>query len=351
MTTGKDFSSDNAAAAHPAVMAALARANEGTALGYGGDDLTAKLKDRFSELFGRKVWTFPMLTGTAANAVALATLAPAFGAIFCHEEAHILVDECGATEMMSGGARLVALPGEGGRIDGAALEATAARTPKTVMHNIQPAALSLTQATECGTVYSPADVKRLTGVARKLGLKVHMDGARFANAVVSAGVSPAALSVDAGVDVLCFGGTKNGALAAEAMIFFDEALAETAIYRQKRAGQVASKMRFVSAQLLALLDQDLWLQTARGANACAKALGLGAAELGAQPRYPVEINEVFLTLPHAAAGRLRADGFKFQSWGPELARGVGLYRFVASFATERQDVDGLLRALKGALAG
>ncbi len=342
MTTGKDFTSDNASPAHPSVLAAIARANEGTASAYGDDPLTERLKDRFSELFGRKVWTFPMFTGTAANAVALAALTPSYGAVFCHEDAHILVDECGATELMSGGAKLVPIAGTAARIDAAGLEAAALRLPKGVMHNNQPAALSLTQGTERGTIYAPADLARLTLSARKLGLKVHMDGARFANAVASAGVSPAALSVEAGVDVLCFGGTKNGALAAEAMIFFDEALAETAIYRQKRAGQVGSKMRFVSAQLLALIEGGLWLETARSANACAARLGKGAAELGAAPVFPVEINEVFLPLAVAPADRLRAEGFRFQHWG-EAPGGAGLYRFVASFLTEAGDVESLLR--------
>jgi threonine aldolase len=311
MTTGKDFSSDNAAPAHKAVLAALAKANEGTSPAYGDDPWTAKLKERMCELFGRKVWTFPVLTGTAANAIALATLTPAYGAIFCHEGAHIHVDECGATEMMSGGAKLVPVPGEAGRISLAALELIAARMPKGVMHHNQPAALSLTQGTESGTVYHPEQAAALCMFAHALGLKVHMDGARFANAVVSLGASPAALSVEAGIDVLCFGATKNGALAAEAMIFFDQALAERAIYFQKRAGQVTSKMRFVSAQLLAMLENDLWLDNARHANEMAWRLAEGMAGLGLTPRYPVEINEVFLALPRAAADALRMEGFQF----------------------------------------
>jgi threonine aldolase len=349
MATGKDFSSDNAAAAHPHVLAALARANDGTAAAYGEDNLTTQLKERFSELFGRSVFVFPMFTGTAANAVALSVLTPPYGAVFCHAEAHIHVDECGATEMMCGGAKLVPLAGEAGRIAPAAFEAAVARLPKGVMHNPQPAALSLTQATECGTVYSIEQLMKLTTRARAHGLKVHMDGARFANAVASLGVAPAALSVDAGIDVLCFGATKNGALAAEAIVFFDEKLAETTIYRQKRAGQTGSKMRFVSAQLLALIDKGLWLETARTANAMARALSEGAIELGIAPHYPVEINEVFLTLERASADRLRSEGFQFLVWGPEPAAGLGLYRFVSSFMTERADVDALLLALRAAL--
>jgi threonine aldolase len=346
MATGKDFFSDNAAPAHPLVMAALAKANEGTASPYGDDPWTAELKERMCELFGRRVWTFPLLTGTAANAIALATLTPPYGAVFCHENAHIHVDECGASEMMSGGAKLVPVPGEAGRISLTALERVAARMPRGVMHHNQPAALSLTQGTEYGTVYHPSQIAALSAFAHALGLKVHMDGARFANAVVGLSASPAALSVEAGIDVLCFGATKNGALAAEAMIFFDEALAERAIYFQKRAGQAASKMRFVSAQLLAMLDNELWLENARIANQMAWRLAEGAAALGHALRYPVEINEVFLSLPRSAAEGLRMEGFQFQTSGPEPASGAGLYRFVASFATEPADIDRLLRALK-----
>ncbi len=344
MSTGKDFGSDNAAPAHPAVLAALAKANDSNATSYGDDPWTARLRERMSELFGRKVWTFPTLTGTGANSIALATMTPPYGAIFCHEEAHILVDECGAVEMVSGGARLVPVAGEAGRISLASLEHAVARFPRGVMHNLQPAALSLTQGTECGTLYRPGEIAALAGFARASGLKVHMDGARFANAVASTGASPAALSVEAGVDVLCFGATKNGAMAAEAMVFFDEALADRAIYFQKRGGQVASKMRYVSAQLLAMFENDLWLENARTANARAFELSEGAIELGLTPRYPAEINEVFLPLSASQANRLRAEDFRFLSWGD----GGGLGRFVTSYATEKKDVDALLVALKAA---
>lgn len=349
MSTGRDFASDNCAPAHPNVMAALVRASEGNVPSYGEDPLTAALRERFEDLFGRKVWVFPMFTGTAANAVALANITPPYGSVFCHEEAHIHVDECGATELMSGGAKLVTLPGDAGRISLAALERAVARWPKGVMDHVQASALSLTQGTECGAIYHPAQLAALTQFARTQGLKVHMDGARFANAVAASGYTAAELSVEAGVDVLCFGGTKNGALAAEAMIFFDEGLAETTIFRQKRAGQVASKMRFISAQLLALLADDLWLKTAQHANYMAFALSEGVAELGLTSRYPVEINEVFLELQPAAAAALRAEGFRFLTWGAEPETGPALYRFVTSFATERADVESLLRALRTAV--
>jgi len=348
MATGKDFSSDTAAPAHPRILEALIAANEGNAPSYGDDRWTARLKECMSELFGREVWTFPVLTGTAANAIALATITPPYGAVLCHEAAHILVDECGGAELLSGGARLYPLAGAGGRIDPAPVEALCARLVANGFHNHQPAALSLTQGTESGTIYAIEDLKRLIAPARARGMRIHMDGARLANAVARLGCSPAATTADAGVDVLSFGATKNGATGAEAVVFFNGALAERAIFLQKRAGHVPSKMRFLSAQLLAMLDAGLWLESARAANDMARRLADGLAEIGLAPHWSVEINEVFLTLSRGAAGRLRAAGFQFLSWGPEGETGVGLYRFVTSYATEARDVDQLLGALRSA---
>lgn len=347
MNSAKDFSSDNAASAHPKVLAALAAANEGNVSSYGDDPWTARLKEHMSELFGREVWVFPVLTGTAANTIALSAITPPYGAIFCHEAAHILVDECGGTELLSGGARLMPLPGEEGRINPAALEAAIARLEANGFHNHRPAALSLTQATECGTVYPIAEVKRLAAVAHARGLRVHMDGARIANAVARLECAPAQATIEAGVDALSFGATKNGAVGAEAVVFFDGEPAGRAIFLQKRIGHVPSKMRFISAQLLAMLEGGLWLENARRANAMAARLAAGLPGIGLAPRWPVEINEVFVALPRAAADRLRADGFRFLTWGAEPKPGeMGLYRFVTSFATELQGVDGLLAALE-----
>lgn len=349
MTTGRDFSSDNAAPAHPKVLEALAAANAGNAPSYGDDPWTARLKERMSELFGRPVWTFPVLTGTAANTIALASMTPPCGAILCHEAAHILVDECGGTELLSGGARLIPLPGEAGRIDPAALEAACAKLEANGFHNHQPAALSLTQATESGTVYPISDIKRLTGIAHARSMQVHMDGARLANAIVRLGCSPAAATIDAGVDALSFGATKNGAAGAEAIVFFDGDLAERAIFLQKRVGHVPSKMRFISAQILAILEGGLWLENARTANAMAARLAAGLRDMGLAPRWPIEINEVFIVLARASADRLRAEGFQFLTWGGEPKPGEkGLHRFVMSFATEADDVDRLLAALASA---
>jgi len=349
LSTGKDFSSDNASGAAPEVLAALGRANGATAAAYGDDPCTAQLTERLSDLFEHELAVFPMFTGTAANALALSCLAPPFGAIFCHESAHIYTSECGAPEFYTGGAKLIGLPGAAARIDPAALSAGLAELGKGVTHHFQPAALSLTQATECGTLYSIEAIRRLTDIAHRADLKVHMDGARFANALAASGQTPAEASWKAGVDVLSLGLTKNGALAAEAVIFFDPTLAEDARFRQKRAGQVASKMRFVSAQLLAMVQDGQWLELAAHANQMGRRLGEGAAKLGIALAFPVDINEAFLELDRTVADRLRAQGFLFHPWTAEPKEGSCRYRFVTSFATEPDDVDGLVSTLARAL--
>jgi len=345
VTTGKDFTSDNASGAAPAILEALARANSGTALAYGDDPHTAQLTERLSEIFEHDVAVFPMFTGTAANALALSCVVPPFGAIFCHRRAHIYTSECGAPEFYTDGAKLIGLDGEGARIDPSELESAIAALGKGVTHHFQPAALSLTQATECGTLYTAASIRALSTIAHDNGLKVHMDGARFANAIAAQGVKPADITWKAGVDVLSLGVTKNGALAAEAVVFFDQSLADQARFRQKRAGQVASKMRFVSAQLLAMFKDGLWLDLAAHANAMAHRLGQAAASSGIALAFSAEINEVFLKLDRGAADRLRADGFAFHSWDPEPREGACTYRFGTSFATETADVDQLKMAL------
>ena len=254
MGTGKDFTSDNAAGAAPAVIEAMSRANSGTALAYGDDPYTAELQIKLAEIFEHDVTVLPMFTGTAANALSLSCLAPPFGAIFCHSGAHIFTSECGAPEFYTGGAKLIPIDGDEGRIDPSAFEKALAELGQGVMHHFQPAALSLTHATESGTLYDAAQIAELAAIARRAGMRVHMDGARLSNALASQGASPGDVTWKAGVDVLSFGLTKNGGIAAEAVVFFDEALASEARFRQKRAGQVASKMRFVSVQLLALLE-------------------------------------------------------------------------------------------------
>src|SRR6185312_1799022 len=246
---------------------------------------------------------FPVATGTAANALALAALTPPWGAIYCHEAAHIQSDECGAPEFFAAGAKLLPLAGEDAKLMPATVEA--ALLERGVVHHVQPSALSISQATEAGTLYRPAEIAALGALARRHGLALHMDGARFANAVAALGCAPADLTWRAGVDALSFGATKNGALAAEAVIFFDPAKAADLAYRRKRAGHLFSKMRFLSAQLDAYLADGLWLRNARHANAMAARLGQGLARLpGARLVHPVEANEVFVELAEASIAAL-----------------------------------------------
>lgn len=331
------FKSDNTAPAAPEVMAALAEANRGYARGYGDDAWTARAEQRFAQVFGREVRVFLVGTGTAANALALATLVPPYGSVFCHEQAHIVRDECGAPEFMTGGARLQLLPGAGAKLTPDALLRGIADNP-TAVHTVQPRAVSVSQATELGTVYTPDELRALSATARSHGLLLHMDGARFANAVASLGCSPAEAS--AGVDVLSFGATKNGALAAEAVVFFDRDRAADFEFRRKRAGHLFSKMRYVAAQWLAYLDDGLWLRLAARANAHARRIGEAA---GALRLERVEANEIFVRPGAAGIASLRSQGFEFYDWGAE---GSGEARFVVSWDQADEDVDALCTALR-----
>lgn len=332
------FKSDNTAPVAAEILAAISAANQGFARSYGDDEWTAQLRRRFNELFEREVQVFPVATGTAANTLALATIVPPYGAILTHEEGHIVRDECGAPEFMTGGARLMLLQGPGAKLTPRAVEAALAANPTSV-HTVQPRALSVTQATELGTVYTPAEIAALGELARSRGLRLHMDGARFANAVASLGCSPAEITWRAGVDVLSFGATKNGALTAEAVVFFDAELAADFEFRRKRAGHLLSKMRFVSAQLLAYVQDDLWLRLARRANQLAARLGVAA---GTALLHPVEANEVFLHIGESGAARLRELGFEFYDWGAE---GSGEARLVVSWNQPDEDVEALCSAL------
>jgi len=265
-----NFRSDNVTGVAPEILAALAAANAGSAAAYGEDAVTKRLAQRFAALFEHAVEVFPVATGTAANALALATLVPSWGVIYCHEAAHIQVDECGAPEFFAGGAKLLPLAGDDAKLRPEVVER--AIGGQGVVHHAQPAAISISEATEAGTLYRPEEIAALGALARRHGLALHMDGARFANAVAALGCSPAELSWRAGVDALSFGATKNGALAAEAVIFFDPAKVKGFAYRRKRGGHLLSKMRFLSAQLEAYLADDLWLANARHANAMAARL-------------------------------------------------------------------------------
>lgn len=311
------FFSDNAAPVHPKVMEAVIAANhQDTA--YDGDALSQKLDAAFSELFETQVKALWVASGTAANCIALAQFAPAHRAILCHEEAHIEVDECGAPALFSGGAKLMLLPGEGAKIDAGALEARLAGIRNDV-HQVQPAAISITNASEYGLVWRADEVAAIGDIARTHNLKLHMDGARFANAVASpasGGASPADLTWRAGVDALSFGCIKNGGMNAEAILFFGED-AGFAPELRKRSGHLQSKGRFLAAQLLAMIAGDLWRDNARTANASA---ALIAAAAGDRLLYPVEANEIFLRLTAEEATRLRAQGFDFYDWGDGAAR-------------------------------
>jgi threonine aldolase len=328
-----DFRSDNTHGASPEILEALARASRGTTTSYGEDPITLRVRDRCREIFETDCDVLPVLTGTAGNALAVASMTPQWGAVFCHVEAHIHRDEMGAPEFFTGGAKLIPIEGANGRI-GADDVARAIGGDMAIV----PACVSLTQATEAGTVYSVEEIAALASIAHANKCRVHMDGARFANAVVATGASPAELTWRAGVDVLVFGGTKNGALAAEMLVIFDRTLTAELELRRHRAGHRLSKMRFVSAQLDAYLADDLWLRNARHSNAMAQLL---AKNLAAEIVRPVETNAVFARFAPEVAARLREQGALFYDWPPF---GAGVVRLVTAFDTTEEEIDAFVRA-------
>ena len=338
------FASDNWAGAAPEIIEALARANEGPAPAYGGDGLTERVEARFSELFERDCAVYFVATGGAANGLALSVMAPPYGMILCHEESHIQMDECAGPEFFTGGAKLLPVRGHAGKLTPKAVKTALAGFPERAPHGAPAAVLSLTQGTECGTVYSVQELTALCAAAREAGLCVHMDGARFANAVAASGASPAELSWKAGVDVLCFGGTKNGCFAAEAVVFFDRAQANDFEFRRKRAGHLWSKMRFIAAQFDAYLDNGLWLDLASRANAAARRLSEGLAAIdGVDVSYPTQINEVFAVFPDGVAEALREGGAAFYPWVTPGDPAAGrMNRLIASFRTTEREVDDFL---------
>jgi threonine aldolase len=341
----RNFASDNTAGAAPEILEAVAAAARGRAMPYGNDDWTRRASQRISEIFERDCAVFPVATGTAANTLGLSLLTPPWGSVYCHQHAHIILDESSAPELFTGGARLIGLAGEAGKVSATALEAALAGSGKGDVHHVQPAALSLTQLTEWGSAYSLEELGALTEVARRHGLKVHMDGARFANALVGLNCSPAEMTWKAGVDVLSFGATKNGCLAAEAVVVFDPALAESLPFRRKRAAQLFSKMRIVSAQLEAYLQDGLWLRLARRANDMAGLLAEGLESLaGVELVAPVHGNELFVRLPAKMAGGLKAAGFLFYPW---TFGGEGVYRLVTAFDSEREEVEAFIACARG----
>ncbi|MDH3596902.1 MAG: low specificity L-threonine aldolase [Rhodospirillales bacterium] len=341
-----NFCSDNTAGASPQILEALARAAAGKVMPYGNDDLTRRVEARLREVFETDCAVFPVATGTAANVLGLSVMTPPYGAVYCHKDSHINVDECGAPEFFTGGAKLVTLDGAHGKLTPEILAGAIGGVGD--VHHVQPAAISLTQASEAGTLYTPEEIAAIGDLARQHGLGLQMDGARFANALVALGCSPAEITWRAGVDALAFGATKNGALAAEAVVLFKPELARTFAYRRKRGGHLFSKMRFLSAQLDAYLADDLWLANARHANARAARLAEGLADLpGARLLHPVEANEIFAVLPGPVIEGLLAEGFQFYRWGPEAESGAeSAVRLVTAFDTASEDVDAFLAAAR-----
>lgn len=341
------FASDNTAGICPEALAALTAANAGRAASYGNDALTAQAKARLREVFATDCEVFFVFNGTAANAVALSALVRSYQSVLCHEVSHLNVDECGAPEFFTGGAKLQPLPGAGAKLLPADVEAAMHRGHD--VHYARPAALSLTQSTELGTVYTLDEIQALTATARRHGLAVHMDGARFANAAATfatRGLQPADFTWRAGVDVLSFGGTKNGMLTTEAIVFFNRDLARDFAYRVKQSGQLASKMRFAAAQWIGVLRDGAWLRHAAHANAMAQKLAAGLRTLpGARLLFPVEANGVFVELPPAAAARLTALGWHFYAFvGPHG------YRLMCSWDTQPAEVDAFLADARAACA-
>ena len=334
-----EFRSDNVGGAAPEILEALVAANEGTASPYGDDDYTRRMNERFSATFERPVSVFPVATGTGANSIALAALSNAFGAIYCHETAHINVYECGAPEFFTG-AKLVGLPGSDYRLDAITLDEALMLAGRGNPTRVQPFALNITQPSDFGTLYSLDEVAALSSVAHRHGLRVHMDGARFANAIAALGCSPADLTWRRGVDVLSLGTTKNGAINAEAVVVFDKALADEIPFRMKRGGQVLSKARFVSAQLDRYFADDRWLDRARRANALTSELAARLQEIpGVTVVAPVQVNMIFLRMPDAAVAALDRGPFRFYKLGRDV-------RLVCRHDQEAEGIDALLRCIR-----
>jgi threonine aldolase len=339
-----EFASDNTAAICPEAFAALERANSGETASYGDDHWTRRLCEQVREIFEADCEVFLVFNGTAANSLSLAQLCQSFHSIVCHEAAHIQTDECGAPEFFTKGSKLLAIAGANGKLDLRAVEATLAQQRE--LHSHKPRALSVTQATELGTLYTIEELRALTEFARSKSLRVHMDGARFANAIAALSCTPKEITWQLGVDVLSFGGTKNGVAAGELVVFFDKKLATEFDYRAKQAGQLASKMRFLSAPWSALLQNDLWLRNARHANAAAKTL---AQELSALPgirlAFPCEASAVFLHLPESLVRQLHARGWHFYKFlEPDI------YRLMCSWSVTDAAIGDFIAEVKSLLS-
>lgn len=335
------FASDNTAGICPEAWAAFAEANAGYAASYGDDDYTARATNLFREVFETDCDVYFVFNGTAANSLALASMCQSYHSVIAHEAAHIEVDECGAPQFFSNGVKLLTVPGENGKLDLAAIASTITR--RSDIHYPKPKVVSLTLPTEFGTLYTLQELAAIAGLAKSSGLKVHVDGARFANAVAASGATPAELTWKAGVDVLCCGGTKIGMAAGEAVVFFDRAASAEFDYRCKQAGQLASKMRFLAAPWAAMLKDGAWTRRAMHANACATRLAEKIRGIeGVQLKYPVEANAVFAELPEAMHSKLTALGWRYYNF---IGGGA---RFMCSWATSEADVDELAADISAA---
>lgn len=347
-----NFASDNWAGASEPVMAALSRHNNGPAPAYGADPLTKSVTNRFSDIFEREVAVFFVGTGSAANALALSAYAKPGAAYFCHPDAHIQVDECGCPEFFTGGGKLVPVPGPNGKITPAGLERALEGFPDGVVHHGQVAGVSITQASECGTVYTLAEIEAISAVAKQRAMGLHMDGARFANALASLKASPADMTWRAGVDVLSFGATKNGCWCAEAVVIFDPERARGFEYFRKRAGHLFSKSRFIAAQFDGYLADGHWMANATHANRMAQRLVGGIEAAGGRTAWPVQANEIFPILKKTAVAKLEKAGAKFYEWpARDLPADLGpgedesCLRLVTSFATTEEEVEAFLGVL------
>jgi threonine aldolase len=334
------FASDNVAGACPEVLEALLKANEGDSAPYGNDDYSKSLQKKFSEIFEKEVIVYPIASGTAANALALATMTPVFGNIYCHKLAHINTDECGAPEFYTGGAKLIPLVGVDGKITSGELEQNISGVG--IVHHTQPSSVSITQVCETGEVYELDEIKEITKVAHNHNLNMHMDGARFANALVSLNCTPAEMTWKSGIDVLSFGATKNGCIAAEAIIFFKSELVGNLSFLMKRAGHLLSKMRFVSAQLEAYISNNVWLDNAKNANEMGKKLSEGLIKHNSiKLAYPTQANEVFAKFPREVIEHLNSEGYKMNE--DELDGQAA--RLVAAWNTKISDVESFLETV------
>ncbi len=341
-----NFCSDNTTGAADEILAAIAAANDGAVMPYGNDDLTRRAEAAIAEVFETEADVFLLASGTAANALCLSVMVPPFGAVYCHAQSHIQIDECGAPEFYTGGAKLEPMEGDHGRIRAADLKDLLENANPDV-HHVPPGGVSITQSTEAGTVYAIDEIAEIADLAHGHGLKLHMDGARFANAVASLGCSPADLTWRAGVDALSFGATKNGAFCAEAAVLFDRGLAATFAFRRMRGGHLLSKSRFLAAQFDAYLTDGRWLDYAAHANAMAARLAAGIEGIaGARILHPVQANEIFVTLPETVLKGLESDGFGFYRWEGEAA-----IRLVCAFNTDASDVDAFVEAARGHAMG